>query len=53
MPSNGKKKFATSRKNTFAEAIAGSATAYAYQTERDYQALLEKVKSGQGAAEIE
>jgi uncharacterized protein (DUF2252 family) len=41
------------RNDTFAKAIADFATAYADQTERDHQALADKVKSGQIAAEIE
>ena len=53
MPSNSKKQLVTSRNDTFAKAIAGFATAYAVQTESDYQALVAKVKSGQVAAEIE
>ena len=38
---------------TFAKAIADFAAAYADQTERDYQTLVQRVKSGQIAAEIE
>ncbi len=41
------------RNDTFARAIADFAVAYADQTERDHQGLLDKVKSGQITAKIE